>query len=194
MIGQDGEREGSIDSDGNVALYWDADQDIDTKRLEGVLDAPAGTVWTDVTVGAEEPFDGVWLRLSAGEHGTCRIEAKPAALEAGLRRPAVTVRTAALVQDSSLAYMITERVESEEEPHFRLGAIGYGPVGEDLAFLLSCQIRAWGEDRTAQPVITAYPADTPHEKVSAGYVIGKPSCRLVIAYSEPPAPLCGRKM
>ncbi len=37
MLGQDGERTGHIDTDGHVALCWDADQPIDSAVLRGVL-------------------------------------------------------------------------------------------------------------------------------------------------------------
>lgn len=183
MIGQDGERDGRIDTDGHVALYWDADQPIDPDVLRGVLDRRGTAVWSGVTVGVGESFDGVWLRLTGTEPGTCRIAADPAAVDTGLCAPAIPSRSPALVEGGSLAYF-TQRHRDEDGTgrRWELGAIGHGPAGLDLAGRLCEQIRAWDRDRTAQPVITAYPAGTPDDRLPGGHVIDKPSARLVISY------------
>jgi protein-L-isoaspartate(D-aspartate) O-methyltransferase len=59
MIGQDGEHTGHIDP----------------TTLQGVLAQPQTTTWPSVKVGANQPLDGVWLRLTGAEPGTCRIAA-----------------------------------------------------------------------------------------------------------------------
>lgn len=87
MIGQDGEKQGSVDKDGHITLYWDADQPINPAALSGLTDAPFTAVWTDATVGGEESFDGIWLRLTATDPATCRIETKPEAVEAACADP-----------------------------------------------------------------------------------------------------------
>jgi hypothetical protein len=67
------------------------------------------------------------------------------------------------------------------QTRFRLGAVGYGPAGTGLAERICTQIRAWSP-RTAEPVVTAYPADAPGSDLTDGAVIDRPSVRLVIAY------------
>ena len=64
---------------------------------------------------------------------------------------------------------------------WELGAIGHGPTGPHLAERLCEQIHAWDHDRTAQPLITAYPAGTPNGKLPNGLVIDKRHIRLVIS-------------
>ncbi|MEU3787178.1 methyltransferase, FxLD system [Streptomyces sp900129855] len=184
VIGQDGERNDYIDDDRLVRLYWDEDQPIAPELLRDALTRPKSVVWTDVTVGPVESFDGVWLRLSATERATCRITAKPAAVEAGLHRPASPALSPALVEGDSIAYLTLERTaeDPEIEPRFRLGAVGYGPAGADLAERICAQIRAWSPARTAEPVVTAYPADTPDSDLADGAVINRPSVRLVISF------------
>ena len=183
MLGQDGEREGTITDDAAVNLYWDIDQPIDPTALHGVLDQPRTEAWSGTTVGGYESFDGVWLRLSATEPGTCRIEAKAAAVESGLCKPAIPSRSPALAQGDSLAYFVTRRTQTEEDTPARseLGAIGHGPAGAELAERLCVQIRAWGQARTARPVVTVYPARTPNDHVTDGFVIDKQDSRLVIS-------------
>jgi protein-L-isoaspartate(D-aspartate) O-methyltransferase len=183
MIGQDGERTAAIDSGGQVALHWDAGQPIDPAALRGILGQPKTAAWSGATVGVNEPFDGVWLRLTSVEPGTCRIAAEPGAVETGLCTPAIPIRSPALVQEGSLAYFTQRRLD-EDGPRRRweLGATGHGPAGPELADRLCEQIRAWDRDRTTQPIITAYPAGTPDDQIPAGPAIDKPSVRLVVSY------------
>lgn len=184
VIGQDGELNDYIDDARLVRLYWDQDQSIAPELLRDALTQPKSVAWTDVTVGPVESFDGIWLRLSATEQAACRITAKPAAMEAGLHRPATPALSPALVEDDSLAYLTLERAAGgqSDEPKFRLGAVGYGPAGADLAERICAQIRAWSPARTAEPVVTAYPAGAPGSQLVDGAVIDRPSVRLVITY------------
>ncbi|MGH3804538.1 MAG: methyltransferase, FxLD system, partial [Pseudonocardiaceae bacterium] len=182
MLGQDGERTGTIDTDGHVALYWDIDQPIDPAALTGVLSQPKTTVWSGATVGSGESFDGVWLRLTGAEPGTCRIAADPPAVDAGLAAPAIPSRSPALVEGTSLAYFTLRPLDPDAtERRWELGATGHGPTGPQLAGRLCEQIRAWDRDRTAQPLITAYPAGTPDQGLPNGQVIDKRHIRLVVS-------------
>jgi protein-L-isoaspartate(D-aspartate) O-methyltransferase len=181
MIGQDGERTGHIDPDGHVSLYWDADQPIDPAELSGVLTQSKTTVWSGSTVGPYDPFDGVWLNLTATEPGTCRIAADRVAVDSDLCTPAIPVRSPVLVEGDSLAYLTVRRLENSAERRSELGAIGHGPAGHKLAERLCDQIQAWDQDRGAQPVIIAYPAGTPDEKLPRGQIADKRFTWLVIS-------------
>ncbi|MGH3933418.1 MAG: methyltransferase, FxLD system [Pseudonocardiaceae bacterium] len=183
MIGQNGEHTGHIDTDNQVSLYWDADQPINPAALTGVLTQPKTTMWSGTTVGANDPFDGVWLRLTATEPVTCRIAAEPAAVDTGLCTPAIPSRSPALVEGTSLAYFTLRRLDHDDtERRWELGAIGHGPAGPQFAERLCDQIRAWDRDRTAQPRITAYPARASDENLPDGLVIAKQHVRMVICY------------
>lgn len=183
MIGQDSERSSHLDDDEQVTLYRDADQDIDPELLRGVLSTPKTEVWSDVTVGASEPFDGVWLRMTATEPATCRIAADQTAVDSGLCTPAIPSRSPALAEGESLAYFTYRRVGSGQsgEAQAELGAIGHGPIGENLAQRLCEQIRAWNQDRMDEPTIVAYQADAPEEHLASHYSIAKRWTRLVFA-------------
>lgn len=177
MIGQDHALSGHLDPGGLVTLYWDSGQDNSLAALDGMLSQPKTPVWSTVTVGGSESFDGVWLRLTGTDPGTCRIAADPAAVTAELCTPVIPSRSPALVERDSLAYLAFRRVDGGAE----LGAIGHGPAGERLAQRLCDEIRAWGDTRTAEPVITTYPADTPNDQIGAAHVITKRWSRLVVA-------------
>ncbi|HKS43521.1 MAG TPA: methyltransferase, FxLD system [Amycolatopsis sp.] len=176
-----GEQTRDITTD--VALYWDADQPIDLDALRNVFTGTDTTVWSGATVVPNEPFDGIWLRLTATEPGTCRLAADDTALEAGVCTAAFPYRTPALVEGDSLAYLTKPRpVEDAGERRYELGATGHGPAGATLAERLCEQIRAWDRDRAAQPTITAYPADTPDDEPAQGLVVTKQQTRLVLSY------------
>jgi protein-L-isoaspartate(D-aspartate) O-methyltransferase len=183
MIGQDGERSAPIDPDGHVTLYWDTDQDIDPHTLDGVLNQPQHTAASGVTVGPYDPFDGIWLGLTATDPRTCRIAADPIAVQTGLCTPAIPSRTPALVEDASLAYLTTRRLDTPGRDA-ELGAIGHGPDGQLLAERLCHAIRTWNHDRTAQPDIVTVPTSTGSPTHEANrYVITKHDVKLLLAPS-----------
>ncbi|MGH3588471.1 MAG: methyltransferase domain-containing protein [Pseudonocardia sp.] len=155
LTGQDGEHHGILDPAGHVTLHWDPDQPLATNPytgLYGILDEPRVEAWSGITA----PFDGVWLRLSHTEPGTCTIT--------GSRRsPALADRPR-----RSLAYLTTH--------HGELGAIGHGTIGPQLAHRLCDHVHAWHRDPDARPTITAHPAGGD----AAGTVIRKRHCLLVV--------------
>jgi protein-L-isoaspartate(D-aspartate) O-methyltransferase len=181
MIGQGGERSGPIDGE-EVTLYWDADQPIHPSALRNILDQRKYSAWSGATVEAGEPFDGIWLRLTAAEPGTCRIAAAPAAVQSGRCTPAIRLRSPAIADHDSLAYLTVRRVEEGDQTRWELGATGHGPAAQRLANRLNDQTRAWDADRTAQPVITAYPPTISDDQIDDTATIVKPCTRLVIAY------------
>lgn len=183
MIGQEGEHSGPIDTDGQVTLYWDADQPINLTTLHAVLDQPKTTAWSGIIIGPNESFDGVWLRLTATEPGTCRIAAQPTAVESGRCTPAIATRSPAIVQENSLAYFTLRRLDDDgDKRRWELGAIGHGPHGEQLADTMCEHIRLWDHDRSADPVVTAYLHDTPDDQLPDTPVITKPAIRMIVSY------------
>lgn len=185
MIGQEGERSGTIDADALVTLYWDADQTIDAAKLSGVLDQPKETIWSEVLVGPQEPFDGIWLRMTGRDSRICRIAADRAAVDAGLCTPAIPIRSPALVDDASLAYLVFRKIV---EGKFELGAIGHGPCGGHLAVQLCNETEAWDHDRNARPTVRAYLAAPARSMPSSDpamthQTIEKTASRLVVSVS-----------
>ena len=184
MIGQDGERTAAIDPAGTVFLHYDSDQPIDPANLSGVLQRERTETWTDTTITSGESFDGIWLRLTATEPGTCRIEASPEAVTSGRCTPAIPVRSAAIVEGASLAYFVLRLKPDAVRRQWQLGAVGHGPTGQRLADRLCAQIRAWNPNRDLEPTVTAYRGETPPDQPTAQVVITKRDCSLVIEYPD----------
>lgn len=185
MLGQPGEHSATIDPDALVTIHYDLDQPINIAALRNVLDQKRSTVWSDATVHAEEPFDRIWLHLSATDEGTIRIQADPKAVASGLCTPAIATRTPALADGHSLAYLTIRKV-AQEPARWRLGAIGHGPRGHQLATRIAAQTNTWDHDRTADPHLVAYPTGVPLPATTAGKLITKPHIRLLLQYPNPP--------
>ena len=184
VIGQNGEKTSPLNTDDTIHVHYDEDQNVDPNGLaatrqtgKSALEVPSAQ-----RVGGEEPFDGVWLRATAGDDRVCRLEVTPEALEQELlRMPAVPVRSPALVEGNSLAYLTITREGAEAERPFRLGAAAYGPRAEELARDLVAQIDAWGSDRLAVPRMTVTPADYAS---TANHAISKPESRILMRHGQ----------
>ncbi|CAL9655230.1 methyltransferase, FxLD system [Streptomyces sp. enrichment culture] len=182
IIGQHGEKTSPLNADDTIRVHYDEDQDVDPDGLALTLQTgkPALEVPSAQRVGGEEPFDGVWLRATAGDDRVCRLEVTPQALEQELlRRPAIPVRSPVLVEGDSLAYLTITREGTEAEHPFRLGAAAYGPQAEKLARDLVAHINAWGVDRLAVPRMTITPAGYAS---TADHSISKPESRITLTH------------
>lgn len=182
IIGQNGEKTSPLNADDTIRVHYDEDQDVDPDGLAATLQTgkPALEVPSAQRVGGEEPFDGVWLRTTAGDDRVCRLEVTPQALQHELlRRPAIPVRSPAIVEGNSLAYLTITREGTHAERPFRLGAAAYGPQAEELARDLVAHIDAWGSDRLTVPRMTITPAA---DAATAGHVITKPESRITLTY------------
>jgi protein-L-isoaspartate(D-aspartate) O-methyltransferase len=168
--GQDGEHRIVLVTDPLVTVHHDADQPVSPDAAASALREPPLTEWSGITVGPEDSFDGIWLRMAAAEPATCRITASGAAVEAGLCRPAIPARSPALVHGGSLAYLALRRLDSTP-PRFELGATGHAPDGTDLARRICAQIQAWSQDRRTQPTITLHPTSDRSRPAMAGEVV-----------------------
>ncbi|MEW1685431.1 methyltransferase, FxLD system [Streptomyces sp. NPDC093594] len=182
IIGQNGEKTSPLNTDDTIRVHHDQDQNVDPDALAATLQTgkPALEMPSAQRVGGQEPFDGVWLRATAGDDRVCRLEVTPKALDQELlRRPPIPVRSPVLVEGTSLAYLTITREGTDAERPFRLGAAAYGPQAEELARDLVTHIDAWGADRLAVPRMTITPAGCAS---TAGHVISKPESRITLTY------------
>ena len=183
IVGQDGEMATEL-AGNTIRIHHDDDQDITADLLTKALTTPATDTWSDVRVGREESFDGIWLRATATDPAVCRIEVTKEALDNGVRRPVIPGRTPTLVTGDSLAYLIAERDPADTSARpVRLGAASYGPDGPRLARNLIAHIAAWNTNRTAVPRMTIYPASTPTSTIPAARIVKSDSV-ITLSYQE----------
>lgn len=172
MQGGDGEHTLPL-ANGSVTIGYDHDQPIDPAAVAGVFDQPRHEAWSGVSVGGQDSFDGLWLRMATAEPGTCRIAAQPSAVDGGLVIPAVPARTPALIDDASLTYLALRPFPdtSGQPRRHELGAISHG--SGDLHHRLIEHIRAWDRERSATPAITVHPTGTPADSPPGTFTIAK---------------------
>jgi protein-L-isoaspartate(D-aspartate) O-methyltransferase len=181
MQGSDGEHTMPL-AEGAVTIHYDHDQHVDPVTLAAALDQPRQEAWSGVTVGSQESFDGLWLKLTTIEPGTCRIAAESTAVHGGIVTPAIPARTPAIIDGASLAYLaLRPRTDegSDQARRHELGAVGHGDIA--LVRRFAYHIKAWDRDRAALPDITAYPASMPDDQLSGRLVIEKSHIRMVIS-------------
>ncbi|GAA2812644.1 hypothetical protein GCM10010470_55090 [Saccharopolyspora taberi] len=183
LVGDDeGERSAPITEDGTVGLHWDRDQAVDPSVLKGVFDQPRITAWSGVTIAGDESHDGLWLHMTVTDSRTCRVNAQ-SDVSADVCDPIAPLRSPALVEGGSLAYLTSRRQETENGARWELGAIGNGPAAEELTERLCDEIRAWSSARDKRPTVIAYPADTPDNELAAT-PIEKAHSRLVLTFDD----------
>lgn len=181
MIGQDGERKATIHAEPAVRIHYDIDQAIDTAALDGIFQAPKATARSGVVIGTDEPVDGIWLRATATDPAVCRIDATPAAAEAGICNPVIKNLSPALIEGSTLAYLSYRRLDGPKA-RIELGATAHGPDREALAERLRGHILTWNTDRSAQPSLTAVSlVGARSGKPPAGAILKK-DCAITVTY------------
>ncbi|WP_018909365.1 hypothetical protein [Salinispora arenicola] len=123
---------------------------------------------------------GAFLRVGPARRA---IQADQKAVTSGLCTPAIAVRSPALIDGGSLAYLTTRRSD-DQQGCWQLGAIGHGPDGEQLANRILDEIAVWDRDRSADPHLAAYPTGTTPPDDTTGKLITKPENRLYLAYDR----------
>ncbi|MFD7459205.1 MULTISPECIES: methyltransferase, FxLD system [unclassified Streptomyces] len=183
VIGQDGEKTTALNADDTIRVIHDEDQAVDAVALRESLSTTTGIeVMSEQRIGGEESFDGVWLRATAADDRVCRLQVLPEAMaQEPLLRPAMPVRSPALIDGDSLAYLIVRREGADPDRPHRLGAASYGPQAEKLAQDLIAHIEDWGSARTAVPRLTVTPISS-DAVTGGGHVITKRESRLTLTY------------
>ncbi|MBO1415407.1 hypothetical protein [Streptomyces sp. FH025] len=97
----------------------------------------------------------------------------------GLAAPAVRWSGAALYDGGTLAYLTTRPVSDDAD---ELGIVTSGPDSHKLSAQTADLLHSWGQERPAQPIITAYPSATPDNRLEAGARITRPDTRLTISW------------
>jgi protein-L-isoaspartate(D-aspartate) O-methyltransferase len=183
VTADEGERSGPITADEMVKLHWDRDQAVDLDALRGVLDQPRTTAWSGVTIAGDEPYDGIWLRLTVTDQRVCRIDVH-SDVAPEVCEPVQAFRSPALVGGGSLAYVTSRRQEVGDEVRWELGAIGHGPAAAELTEYLCDEIRTWAPERDQRkPALIVYPVGTPDSEL-AGVAIDKNHSRFVLTYDD----------
>jgi protein-L-isoaspartate(D-aspartate) O-methyltransferase len=180
----EGERSGQIVDD--VRLHWDQDQTIDPANLSGALSTPRVAAWSGESIGPEESIETLWMKMSALDPRVCRLDVT-AGTSRDLIDPIIPMRTPALVDGSSIAYLTIRRPDGDAgEDTWELGAYGHGPDGLGLATAIVSAVRRWSPVREQIPGVTLLrrAAGTAPDNVGGTTVIDKGGNHLVLTYQR----------
>ncbi|SEO93598.1 methyltransferase, FxLD system [Actinacidiphila rubida] len=177
--------------DGGLTLRFEHGTAAGTDGLEEALRGERHDVATGVTMGAGVYFGSLQLYVATTLPGFCRLAAHQNA-DQGVTGIAKDRDAPAIVGDASLAYLIaiqTKDGDRPEDKEWEWHAHAFGEQGPQLAEQLAVAVRAWDRhvraddnNKHADPVLTAHPADTPDDLLPAGHVLDKEHCRLVIRW------------
>lgn len=163
-----------------IGLRFDEEWPADPDALNGVFDTERVEKWSGVTVAPAEPIKGLQMWLATALDGFCLMSVD-AELDTGLVAPQNRRANITLLDGDSLAYLAIRRTERGAE----WGVHGYGPNAEAVVDALVEELQTWDRDyRQAEPVIHAYPAQTPEADLPAGRVITKRHSRIVISWPQ----------
>jgi len=180
----EGERSGQIAED--VRLHWDQDQAIDPADLGNALSGPRVAAWSGEPIGSEESIETLWMRMSALDQRVCRLDVT-AGTSRDLVDPIIPMRTPALVEGDSIAYLTIRRPEGDANTDtWELGAYGHGPQGIGLAAAIVSAVRRWSPDRAQLPGVTLLrrAAGGAPDAVGGTTIIDKGRNRLVLTYQR----------
>ncbi|WP_198663422.1 methyltransferase, FxLD system [Jiangella endophytica] len=155
-----------------VELRFDDDPPIDVDGVRVAVRGPRTERWSGVTVGPQEPFDGLQLWLATQVPGSGRLRsARADAALVGIE-PATPPLTPAFVDGGSFAYHALRRVDPASG-WCEFGVHGHGPDAVPLAERVVELIRTWDRDHRygRAPVISVHPAGSSVGRMAPGAVI-----------------------
>ncbi|GAA3428758.1 methyltransferase, FxLD system [Streptosporangium nondiastaticum] len=151
----------------------------DASALARGFTQAAHTHWSGINVTDHEPVEHLDLWLATTTHGFARLSVSAEARRAGIADPALRWAGAGLYDGATLAYLAAR-------PHGpvsrEIGVIAHGPDHHRLTARLVELLHEWNHTRPARPVITAYRAGTPDERLGPGLRIERPDTRLTITW------------
>ncbi|MFE7115117.1 methyltransferase, FxLD system [Streptomyces sp. NPDC057654] len=165
-----------------VGLKLDDGDRVDAEGLRTALAQPPVEVWSGVTIGGMEPFDGLDLWLATAVPDFARLAATPSARDRGIVAAASPMGISTLIDKDSFAYRKL-RPTSPERTTFEFGAFGHGPDAQAVADQLVEHIRNWDrEHRSGRAVFMVHPAGTSDDQLPAGRVVDKRHTRVTISW------------
>ncbi|MGW0827123.1 methyltransferase, FxLD system [Streptomyces sp. NPDC002845] len=163
----------------DIILKLDADDLPDEAALANALAHPAHQQWTGIQVRHDEPAAhlDLWLATIKGGLAFGKLSVSASARELGLADPALRWSGATLYAGGTIAYLAVRPVDDDTD---ELSIVTHGPDSSKVTGQVNELLHRWGQDRPAQPVITAYPAATSDDQLEPGARVTRPDTRLTI--------------
>ncbi|MFI6055977.1 methyltransferase, FxLD system [Streptomyces violascens] len=178
---------------GEIRIRFADGQPADTSGLEEALRMPRHEQWTGITIPGASSADTLLLWLATTLGGFCRLGVDPDS-DTGLVDRSDGWDAAAIVRDSSLAYLLSRNIhtDSSRATTWEFGVHAFGPRAASLAQTMAQQIVSWDRNLRSSdgPLIAVHAAKDVGRVPLAGRVLAKPHARLVFDWA--PGPACAR--
>ncbi|WJK37851.1 methyltransferase, FxLD system [Solwaraspora sp. WMMA2065] len=166
-----------------VGLRFDDDVPVDVEALRAAVRQPRTQVWSGVTFGGTESFDGLFLWLATCVDRFCLLSRARTDAARALVDPASPIATPTVLGDAGFAYVTFREVEGRGDV-YEFGAYAHGAQAESLAATLIEQIRVWDRDhRHGGPArISVVPGAVVVEEAPGARVIPKRHTTITISW------------
>ncbi|MFV2022484.1 methyltransferase, FxLD system [Micromonospora sp. LOL_023] len=166
-----------------VGLRFDDDGPVDVEALRVAVRQPRTQVWSGVTFGGMESFDGLFLWLATCVDRFCLLSRARTDTARALVDPASPIATPTVLGDAGFAY-VTFREVDEGAQVYEFGAYAHGVHAESLAATLVEQIRVWDRDHRhgGAAQISVYPGAVAVEEVPGVRVVPKRHTTVTISW------------
>lgn len=164
-----------------IILKVDADDLPDEPSLAKALSHPAHQQWTGIRIRHDEMAAHLDLWLATINSGLRfgKLSVSDPARSLGLADPARQWSGASLYQDGTVAYLTARPIDDDTD---ELGITTHGPDANKVASQVNDLLHHWSQKRPAQPIVTAYPATTPDDRLAPGARVNRPETRLTIGW------------
>lgn len=165
-------------ADGAVLRVDDHDP-MDEPALRAAADSPPHALWTGLTIHDHEPTAHLDLWLVTAGTRFARFAVDTTARHDNQLGPARRWAGATIHDGTTIAYVTLRPLAPDTD---ELGVTAHGPHATTLATQLTDLLHHWRKEGPAEPIITAHPADTPDDQLSAGHRIDRPNSRLTVRW------------
>ncbi|WP_066374735.1 methyltransferase, FxLD system [Herbidospora mongoliensis] len=144
-LGDDARRIVALNSERDVTLQVNKDQDVDAGQLADLLDTLAVTVWTGVVFPPMVPYEwlDLWLALRL-PNSIMRMNAAEAAIDRKQVDPMFPWGAMATVEGPNLAYLaLRPATPVDGQKRYEIGVTGHGPAAVSLADRIAAEATTW---------------------------------------------------
>ncbi|MFG2716906.1 methyltransferase, FxLD system [Streptomyces sp. NPDC048416] len=172
---------------GEIRIRFAEGQPARTSGLEEALRMPRHERWTGITIPGTSSADRLLLWLATTLGGFCRLSVDPNP-ETGPVARREGWDAAAIVRDSSLAYLLSRNVHTDTAGATtrEFGVHAFGPRAASLAQDMAQQIVSWDRNlrSSSGPLIAVHSTTGLGPAPLTGRVLAKPHARLVFDWAS----------
>lgn len=166
-----------------IGLRFDDGLPSDPGLLDNAVAFPRVETWTGVAIGVSEPLDTLQMHLAITLPGFCTMAVDPD-LDSGIVAPANKGFSLAAVDEAGRTFAYLTHRRTEDNGHVEFGVHALGPDAAVFAAAVADHVRGWALAHRGGPgpVIRAYPAGTPDDRIAGDRVIDKVHSRIALSW------------